>query len=89
MKLFIKHARDKTTFYRAVKVGLVVGTILALINHYHAIFTGNLDATIVFQIFLTYLVPFGVATYGSAGHARHLELKSRRTKDPNPIKHNK
>lgn len=52
--------------------------ILALINHYDAILTGTLTPTNVFQIFLTYLVPYAVATYGSAGHAKHIELEELR-----------
>lgn len=75
MKLFLKHARDKVCIYRSIKVGAVVGTLLALINHYNAILSGILSATVIFQILLTYLVPFGVAAYGSAMQARHIELQ--------------
>ncbi len=76
MKLFLKHATDKVCVFRAVKVALVVGTILALINHYDAIFTFSIEATNVFQIILTYLVPYCVATFGSAMQARHLECEA-------------
>ena len=75
MKIFLKHAKHKLTVTRAVKVALIVGTVLALVNHYDAILNGTLTASIIFQILLTYLVPYVVATYGSAGHARHLELE--------------
>ncbi|GCC11315.1 hypothetical protein IPdc08_01366 [archaeon] len=75
MKLFLRHATDKVCVYRSVKVGVVVGTLLALINHYNAILSGTLTATIIFQILLTYIVPYGVATYGSAMQARHIELQ--------------
>jgi len=80
MKLFLKHARDKVCIYRSVKVGVVVGTLLALINHYNAIFRGTLTATVIFQILLTYLVPYGVAAYGSAMQARHIELQELKNK---------
>jgi hypothetical protein len=57
-----------------VKVALVVGTVLALINHYDALFHGTLTNTDIFQILLTYLVPYAVSTFGSASEARHIEL---------------
>ena len=50
----------------AFKVSLVVGTILALINHGPAILDLSLTGGAVFQILLTYLVPYGVSTYSSA-----------------------
>ncbi|MEX0917442.1 MAG: nitrate/nitrite transporter NrtS [Candidatus Paceibacterota bacterium] len=75
MKLFLKHATDKICVYRSVKIALVVGTILALINHYDSLFSGTLTAVNIFQILLTYLVPYVVATLGSAIHARYLELQ--------------
>ncbi len=37
IKLFLKYVKDKVCIYRSVKVGVVVGTLLALINHYNAI----------------------------------------------------
>jgi len=52
MKLFLKHARDKVCIYRSLKVGVVVGTLLALINHYNAILSGALTATVIFQILI-------------------------------------
>jgi len=76
MKLFFKHACQKVCVFRAIKVALVVGTVLALINHYDAIFSLDIQATNVFQILLTYLVPYSVATFGSAMQARHIELET-------------
>jgi len=75
MKLFLKHAKDRVCIIRSVKVALVVGTILALINQYDAIFSGNLTPTNIFQILLTYLVPYSVSTFGSAMQARHIETR--------------
>lgn len=85
MKLFLKHAKNRVTILRSVKVALVVGTILALINHLDAIIAGMLTATNIFQILLTYLVPFLVATYGAASHARYHELEdARKIKEQEP-----
>jgi len=49
----------------ALRVSLVVGTILALINHGSAIVGFSLSVGNVFQIFLTYLVPYAVSTYSA------------------------
>jgi len=75
MKLFFKHAKRRDCINNSIKAALLVGTILALINHYDGIFMGTLDATEIFQILLTYLVPYSVATYGFAINARSSELK--------------
>ena len=75
MKLFLKHAFDKVCVLRAVKTALVVGTLLGFINHYDDIIHGNFTATNVFQMLITYLVPYSVATWGSAMQARHMELQ--------------
>jgi hypothetical protein len=64
--------------YRSVKVALVVGTVLALINHLDRILSGSLTATNILQMLLTYLVPYSVSTYGSAMQARYLELQQSR-----------
>ena len=53
-------------------IALVVGTILAIINHFNSIITLNLSLLEIGQIILTYLVPFSVATYSAAKHAQQL-----------------
>lgn len=73
MNLFFKHAFNKDTILRSVKVSLVVGTILALLNHYNHI--EGLTSTYIIQILLTYLVPFCVNAYGSATHGAWVELQ--------------
>jgi len=50
--------------------------ILLLINHFDEIVYGTLTATNIFQIALTYFVPYCVSTFGSAMQARHIELKN-------------
>ena len=81
MKSFIKHAIAKASLYRSVKIALVVGTILALINHYDSIFNGNLTSSGIFKIVLTYFVPFGVATFSAAMQAREDESNTSQRKD--------
>jgi len=76
MKLFLKHLKDRVIFFRSVKVALLVGTVLALINHYDAILNGSFNRTNTIQIVLTYLVPYCVATYASVSHACHVDYKN-------------
>ena len=75
MRLFLKHALDWVCVRRSLKVALVVGTTLALINHYDALLYRTVTTTDVLQIAITYLVPYSVATFGSAMQARHIELQ--------------
>ncbi len=74
MRLFFKHACDPVCIKRSIKVALVIGTILLIINHYDELVYGTLNTTNIVQIGLTYLVPYFVATFGSAMQARHIEL---------------
>ena len=77
MKLFFKHARDRICLRRSIRVALSAGTLPATINQSDAILGGMFGRTNVFQIVLTYLVPFCVSTFGSAIQARHIELQNR------------
>lgn len=49
----------------ALKIALVVGSILALINHGGNILELNLSRGSLLQIVLTYMVPYSVSTYSS------------------------
>ena len=75
MKSLLMHATDKVCVYRSAKIALVVGTMNALVTQYDAVFHKTLTLTNVFQIMLTYMIPFGVATISSALQARRDELK--------------
>jgi len=52
---------------RALKYGLIVGSILIIINHGNAITAGAIDATRMIQMILTLLVPYCVSTASSVG----------------------
>jgi hypothetical protein len=65
MSTFIRVALRPAVLGTALKISLLVGTVLALINHSPAIFSLTLSPQNVFQIILTYLVPYGVSTYSS------------------------
>lgn len=50
---------------RASKVALIVGTILALINHGENIMSLSLSTSDYFKVLLTYVVPFCVSTWSA------------------------
>jgi hypothetical protein len=52
---------SKVVMMIAVKVAVVVGTILARINHGHKIVNGTLSPENIVQIQLTYVVPYCVS----------------------------
>ena len=56
--------------HRSIRVALVVGTVLALINHGDRIMTLSLDGQSLLRIALTYAVPFGVATWSAVQATR-------------------
>lgn len=62
---FLSIALSRPTVASAIKVALVVGTLLALINHYDKIPTMNFKTSDIFKILLTYLVPYGVSTWSA------------------------
>ena len=62
---FLTLALKRSVVNRALKVSLLVGSILALINHGDVILGLALDGNVIFKILLTYLVPYGVSTYAS------------------------
>ena len=56
-------------FIRAIKVSLLVGTVLNLINSGDALLAGHLPPN-AWKIPFTYLVPFLVSYYSSAAERR-------------------
>ena len=50
---------------RAIRVALIIGTILLVINHGDELLSGHVTAVVVAKIALTYLVPFSVSTYSA------------------------
>ena len=62
---FLSIALSRSTVSSALKVALVVGTLLALINHYDKLATFNFQRSDIFKILLTYFVPYGVSTWSA------------------------
>jgi len=50
---------------RSLRVALVVGTLLVAINYTDRALAGRLGAIDLLKMGLTYLVPYGVATYAA------------------------
>ncbi len=55
---------------RSLTASLIVGSVLTLLNQGDNLFTGLLTATLLWQIPLTYLVPFLVSNYGALVNVR-------------------
>jgi len=66
---FFTLAAKRPTVVRSLKVALVVGTALGAINHYDMFLSGQYGTRRVLQLLVTYLVPYGVATYGAVMEA--------------------
>ncbi len=75
MKSFFRYAADRICLYRSLKIALVVGTINAVITQYDVVFKGMVTFTNLFQIALTYMVPFGVAFFSAVMQARYDSIK--------------
>ena len=59
----ISYCLERATLLFSIKLALIVGTILALINHGQAMFTGHFTFDQLVPILITYCVPFTVAMY--------------------------
>ena len=76
-----EHPESPTSFFKlalsgqvvatAVKVSILVGTLLAFINHGTAIVELSLSSKNMVQIGLTYLVPYCVSSYSSVRSLQH------------------
>ena len=64
---WVQIASRRKIVMRAMKYGLVVGTILIIINHGNAFAAGTVDTTRAIQMILTMLVPYCVSTASSVG----------------------
>lgn len=58
-------ALEIKTLKRSIKVAVIVGTILMLINHGDILLYGDIEVHHLLKIVLTYLVPYLVSTYSS------------------------
>lgn len=76
MKHWLALAAQRPVLMTALRVGAVVGTLLAAINYGdRLLYDGALSARDLFKIALTYLVPYGVSTYSSVQTLRRTEKR--------------
>ena len=61
---------DRGILRRSIVTCLIVGSLLAVINHGDELIRGEFDSTMAWQIGLTFLVPFIVATLSGAAAIR-------------------
>ena len=62
---FLVIARRPSVVKRAVRIAVVVGFVLAIINHGNMLISGQISWEIVCKIFVTFCVPYCVSTYSS------------------------
>lgn len=60
---FAKVARTAPVVSKALKVSVVVGSLLNLINQGDVLVPFDLEHLNVFKLVLTYIIPYGVTTY--------------------------
>lgn len=58
---------------RTIRIALVVGTILFLINQLDVVLEGKATPFVWFKVGLTYVVPFCVSNFGILVATRHQE----------------
>jgi low temperature requirement protein LtrA len=58
------HLTDRVARGRCIRIALVVGTILVLVNQGDALVHGQLSALLAVKLALDYLVPFVVSSTG-------------------------
>lgn len=70
-------ATSRLVVKRATRIALVVGTVLAVINHGDRMLFGNFNLDALFKILLTYCVPYSVSTYSSVLAIRENSITQR------------
>ena len=64
-------ALEPSVVRRALKMMVVVGCVLAAINHGDSLLTGAMTATAWVKVVLTFAVPYCVSTISSVQALRH------------------
>jgi hypothetical protein len=60
----------------SLKIALVVGTILSIVNQYEVIIYGELGLKEVIKIIMNFIVPFSVASYSKFQFKKSLNKKN-------------
>lgn len=75
MKTFLQGLRDPDMRPAALKVALIVGTVLFSINHGKAFIEGNMNRARWISSVLTYVVPYCVNIHGQVSNQRKQQLQ--------------
>jgi hypothetical protein len=70
MSAWISIACRRDVVIRALRVAVLVGTILVAINQGDVLLSGTLAPEVIGKIVLTYCVPYAVSTYASVAAIR-------------------
>jgi len=62
---FVQLASTRGVVTNALKIALVVGTLLGMINHGPALLNGTFSSLNLAQVLVTYLVPYSVSTWSA------------------------
>ncbi len=73
---FLTIALSQRVLPRAIRVALIVGTILALINHGDKMLPVSMTSLDLAKVILTYFVPYSVSTWSAVGAIRSNESNS-------------
>ncbi len=65
VQTYLSMAIERATIFRALRISLIVGTILVAINQGDKIVCGRVDSLCLISSGLTYLVPYCVSTISS------------------------
>lgn len=65
--VWLKTACSRPIRKRALKVAIVVGSILIVINYGDLLIRGEVGAPQLIKMLLTYFVPYAVSTYAAVG----------------------
>ncbi len=76
MTRFLELAARRDVVRRALRIALIVGTLLVGINHGDRIFSGSVEERDLLKMFITYFVPYGVSTVSSVMAIREREKQS-------------
>ena len=81
MRAWFDIALQRSVAARALKVAVLVGCILALINHGDALLSGSVTLTEWIKIGLTFMVPYCVSTFASVQAIRHVHGRTAPARD--------
>ena len=65
MREWLRAAARRDVVLRSLKVSVIVGSLLTLINQGDALIGGVVGTEVIIKILLTYCVPYAVSTYSA------------------------